>query len=76
MTVSVSLRATAAAAIDEAAIRDKVAGKTKAEAEASLADQGKVQIDLWPPWVDSLPRLAFRITVRTVDAAAAASASP
>jgi hypothetical protein len=76
MTVSTTVQAAAAAAIDEGAIRDKVAGKTKAEAEAAIADQGRVQIDLWPPWVDSLPRLAFRIMVKTVDAAAGASSSP
>jgi hypothetical protein len=76
MTVAVTIRAAAAAAIDESAIRDKVAGKTRADAKAAIADQGKVQIDLWPPWVESLPRIPFRITVLTVDPTAQASSSP
>lgn len=76
MTISVTVRATAAAAIDEGAIRDKVVGKTVDEAKAALADQGEVQIDLWPPWLDRLPRIPLRITVRTVTPAASASPSP
>jgi hypothetical protein len=76
MTVSVSVRAGAAAAIDEAAVRDKVAGKSRAEAEAALAGQGKVRIDLWPGWVDSVPRIPFRITVRTVAPGGGPSSSP
>lgn len=76
MTVSVSVRAAAAAAIDEAAVRDKVAGKSRAEAGAALADLGTVRIDLWPGWVDSLPRIPFRITVRTVAPTGGASPSP
>ena len=76
MTVSVTIRAAAAAAIDEAAIRDTVAGKTVAEAKAALATQGKVQIDLWPGWLDSLPRIPFRITVSTVTPSNGVSPSP
>ena len=76
MTVSVTVRAAAAAAIDEAAIRDKVAGKTVAEAKAALAGEGEVRIDLWPDWVDHLPRIPFRITVRVVAPSGGASPSP
>ena len=76
MTVAVTVRAAAAAAIDEAAVRDKVAGKTVAEAKDALADQGEVQIDLWPDWLDRLPRIPFRITVGTVAPTDGASPSP
>jgi hypothetical protein len=66
MTIAVTLRAAAAAAIDEVAVQDKVAGKTVGEAKAALADQGDVQIKLFPDWLDRLPRIPFRITVLTV----------
>jgi hypothetical protein len=76
MTVAVTVRAAAAAAIDEAAVRDLVTGKTIAEAMDALADQGEVRIDLWPDWFDQLPRIGFRIIVRTVAPSAAPSPSP
>jgi hypothetical protein len=76
MTIAVTVRAAAAAAIDEAAVRDLVAGKTVAEARAALAPLGKLQIKLWPDWLDRLPRLSFRITVETVAPAPAASPTP
>jgi hypothetical protein len=76
MTVAVSVTASAAAAIDEVAVRDKVAGMTKDQAEAALADRGQVKIDLWPGWLDRLPRISFRISVKTVAPAPAASPSP
>ncbi len=66
LQVEVSMRAAAAAAIDEADIRDRVAGLSAAEAKAELADLGKVEVDLWPVWVDHVPRLGFRISVQTV----------
>ncbi len=75
MTIQVSVRAAAAAAIDMAALRDQVAGMTKDEARAALADKGQVEIDLWPGWLDRLPRLPFRISVETVGPAPRASPS-
>ena len=66
MQINASVRAQAAASIDTAAIRDRIAGKTVDEAKAALADVGDVSIDLWPGWVDRLPRLPFRISVETV----------
>ena len=76
MTIAVTVRAAAAAEINEAAVRDLVAGKTKAEAEAALVEQGEVRIDLWPDWLDRLPRIPFRIVVETVAPSDAASPSP
>ncbi len=76
MTIAVTVRAAAVAGIDEAAIRDKVAGKTVLEAKAALADQGEVQIDLWPVWLDRLPRIPLRITILTVKPTDSASPSP
>ena len=76
MTIAVSLRAAAAAAIDKAAVRDLVAGKTVAETMAVLADRGKVLVALWPGWLDRLPRIPFRISVEAVAPSPAATASP
>jgi len=75
MTIQVSVRAAAAAAIDTVAVRDRVAGLTVAEARAALAGLGKVEVELWPGWLDRLPRISFRITVRTVAPAPGASPS-
>lgn len=63
MTIAVSVQAASAAAIDMGALRDRVAGMTKEQARAELADIGDVDIELWPAWLDRLPRLPFRITV-------------
>ncbi len=76
MTVQVMVRAAAAAAIDESAVRDRVAGLTVDEAQAELADIGAVQVDLWPGWLDRLPRIPFRIIVETSVASPDASAGP
>ena len=76
MTISVTVRAAAAAEIDEAAVRDQVAGMTKAEAKAALADRGEVTIELWPGWLDRLPRIPFRIAINPVAPTDSASPSP
>jgi hypothetical protein len=64
LQIRASVNAQAAAKIDHAAARDLVAGKTVEEARRALADLGEVEIDLWPPWVDKVPVLEFRIEVR------------
>ncbi|MGZ6256526.1 MAG: hypothetical protein ACXWMB_05880, partial [Candidatus Limnocylindria bacterium] len=76
MSVNVSVRAAAAAAIDTAAVRDLVAGLTVPEARAALRDLGEIEVDLWPPWLDRLPRLAFPISVETVAPSQGESPSP
>jgi Baseplate J-like protein len=76
MSASVSVRAAAAAAIDEAAVRDRIAGMTVADARAALADLGDVTVDLWPGWLDRLPALSFRISVETVSQGPAPSQNP
>jgi hypothetical protein len=73
LQVEVSMRAASAAAIDEAGVRDRVAGLTPDEATTELADLGKIEVELWPGWVDHLPRLGIRISVQTVAPAASAS---
>jgi hypothetical protein len=64
LLVQVSVTANAAAVIDEAALRERIAGKTVEEATAELEPLGEVDIELWPAWVDRLPDLSFRIDVR------------
>lgn len=66
MSVQVSVQAAAAAAIDTAAVRDLIAGMSVQEARAALRDIGEIEVDLWPAWLDRLPRLAFRIRVEPV----------
>jgi Baseplate J-like protein len=76
MTIAVTVRAAAAAAIDKAAVQDRIAGKTVPEAKTALAPLGKVQVALWPNWLDRLPRLPFRIAVVTVAPSDGASPTP
>jgi hypothetical protein len=49
---------------------------TVPQAQEALRDVGDVQVDLWPPWLDRLPRLSFRISVDQVAPPPAASATP
>jgi hypothetical protein len=66
LMVQVTVSGVAAIRIDEGTVRSTVVGKTPQEASAALAGLGKVHIDLWPGWVDRLPKLGFRISVQTL----------
>jgi hypothetical protein len=63
LEVQVIVTALAARRIDEAEVRERIAGKTVDEATAELEPLGEVEVDLWPAWVDRLPRLDFRIDI-------------
>jgi hypothetical protein len=64
LTVSVTVRAESDPLLDEAAIRELVAGRTEEEVEADLAGLGEVDVELWPGWVDRVPELEWRIELR------------
>jgi hypothetical protein len=64
LDVTASVTAAATTTIDEEQVRDRIAGLTVAEAKAQLEPLGDVEVDLWPAWVDRLPRLTFRIDIR------------
>ena len=66
LDITASVTAAAAAKINDAQVRDRVAGLTVEEAKTELQSLGEVEIDLWPAWVDRLPRLTFRIEVKQV----------
>ena len=74
LEVQVTVTALAALRIDQAAVRQRIAGKTIQEAQAELEPLGEVDIALWPAWVDRLPRLEFRIDI--VQAAQTPQESP
>jgi hypothetical protein len=61
--IPVSVRAMAAAEVDEERVRELAAGRTPDEARTALADLGDVTIMLWPDWVDQVPRLGWRIRI-------------
>ena len=63
LAVQVTVTALQAIRIDEGQVRERIAGKTIAEAMAELERLGEVDIELWPGWVDRLPSLTFRIEV-------------
>jgi len=76
LQVVASITAAAARNIDEAGLRDLIAGMTVEEARAALAGLGAIDVALWPAWVDRLPRLAFRIDIERVVEAPDGSPSP
>jgi hypothetical protein len=63
LEVQVTVTALAARRIDEGPVRERIAGMTVDEARTELEPLGEVEIDLWPGWVDRLPRLEFRIEI-------------
>ena len=83
MTARVSVRAGVAPVLDESQLKARVAGLPRDEAIRALDDIGPATVDLWPGWVDAVPRLPFRISI-AIDAPSAipsasaprASASP
>jgi hypothetical protein len=76
LDISASVTAAAAATIDEAQLRDRIAGMTVEEARKELDPLGEISVDLWPGWVDRLPRLTFRIDVKQVVQAPTQSPGP
>ena len=64
LEVQVTVTALKAVRIDEAQVRERIAGKTVDEATAELQGLGEVDIDLWPAWVDKVPILDIRIEIR------------
>jgi Baseplate J-like protein len=44
-------------------LRQELAGMSAADAQEALASIGPSTVDLWPGWVDRLPRLDWRITI-------------
>jgi hypothetical protein len=76
--VLVTVRVTAEAdpMLDEAAIRDRIAGRTPAEAEAALQAIGEVEVVLWPSWVDRVPQLGWRIELRIAEGPRPSGSAP
>jgi hypothetical protein len=64
--VNASVRALAAIEIDKANVRDRIAGMTAQQARIELSDLGLVEVNLWPGWVDRVPRLTFRIDIQVL----------
>jgi hypothetical protein len=68
---TVAARAAVVPLTDESELKAKIAGRSRADAVDALADVGAATIDLWPGWVDAVPRLPFRIGI-TIQAPAPA----
>ena len=67
MRVDVTARGSSIAQIDGNEIAALVAGLSKDEAEAALAEFGNASVDLWPGWVASVPTMTWRIEVQVVE---------
>jgi hypothetical protein len=72
--VEATVTAQAVPQVDEDVLRTELAGMTADEAEAVLAPIGPSQVELWPPWVDRVPQLDWRVSieVRAAEPAGAA----
>jgi hypothetical protein len=63
MTVAATVTAAAVPDVNVDALRRELAGKTADEAEGLLGKIGPSTVELWPPWVDRVPRLDWRISI-------------
>jgi Baseplate J-like protein len=63
IVVQTGVNANALPNFDRAALPGMVSGKTSDEAIAALRPIGPATIDLWPPWVDRVPGLEWRVRV-------------
>ena len=63
IVVQTSVTADAVPDLDQESIRRSLVGMTAAQAQDALATIGPASVDLWPGWVDRLPRLDWRISV-------------
>lgn len=64
--VDVTVTARAAAEVDTDAIRVRILGQTREDAQESLSTLGTVRVELWPGWVDRIPRLDWRVEVEVL----------
>lgn len=60
-SVSVTVTAQAIPEIEEATLRERIAGMTREAARAELESIGGVEVNLWPWWVDRVPTLEWRV---------------
>jgi hypothetical protein len=63
ITATLNVRASVAPVLDESELKARVAGRSRQDATDALSDIGVARVDLWPGWVDAVPRLPFRITI-------------
>jgi hypothetical protein len=66
IVVEATVSARVTAEIDLDTVRGEVLGQTPDEARATLASLGTVRVELWPGWVDRIPRLEWRVSVEVV----------
>jgi hypothetical protein len=71
IVVQTQVKADALPNFDRAAVPGMVSGKTSEDAVAALRPIGAATVDLWPPWVDHVPGLEWRIRVDIQPAVAA-----
>jgi hypothetical protein len=63
VVVQAEVTAQAAPQWDDSAVRARIAGQTKKQAEAALSSIGPTTVSLWPFWVDRVPSLDWRVKV-------------
>lgn len=71
IVVQTQVKANALPNFDRAAVPGMVSGRTSEDAVAALRPIGPATVELWPPWVDHVPGLEWRIRVDIRPAVAA-----
>lgn len=76
VSVAATVSGKAAPDVDAEALRDRILGMSREEAQAALGDIGRVSIDLWPGWVSDVPTLDWRVSVEVAEPGPESSSSP
>ncbi len=76
LSADVTVTASVAPVLDESELKARIAGRSRDDAIRALADIGPATVELWPGWVDAVPRLPFRIQVNVETPSPQPSASP
>jgi baseplate J-like protein len=63
ITVVVTVNASATADVDIEVLQRELAGMSEIDAEAALAEIGPSSVELWPWWVDRIPRFDWRVSI-------------
>src|SRR5579859_392989 len=76
VSAALTVRASVRRDVDLEQLKASIEGKSRADAIRALAIVGSATIAFWPDWVDTVPRLGFRIDMAIQTPSAGASAAP
>ena len=63
VSASISARGAVTKRLDADALKQRIAGLSADAAARALADVGSARVEFWPGWVNTVPRLLFRVDI-------------